>query len=448
MLASFYIHQENFAKAKEILREGLAGVPADALIYNYLAGIFFKQKDDQAAVENLQKAKAANSGYLSPALNLASYYLTKAEYVNAIGEYRSVLEQDVENLKALVGLGLAYGLAGQIDSAKSIYEQMLESRRPEAVLLVAQHYAKNKRHEDALSILDEALRTSPSYVPLYKLKAALLLERDQIDEAVNVLEQLEKLEVGSAYPKLISILLKRGQEAKAEKIAKNVIASNPEINYGYLLQATIFEYKRQLKRAADVVNRGLSALPEDSGLSLRLGRIHELNNNSPEAIRVYQDLINSKPNYYPGLFSLGALYDRLGNKKEAQSCYQKTIALNDRYVPALNNLAYLYADNYGDKDKALTLSLKAYRLAPEQQDIMDTLGYVLLKNDRANEAAKILEKANLTHSYNPTVSFHLALAYVELKQTGKAIAELEKSLKTGGFPEVEKCRRLLDKLKA
>jgi tetratricopeptide (TPR) repeat protein len=426
----------------------LAGAPADALIYNYLAGISFKQKDDQTAVINLQKAKAADPGYFSPALNLASYFLAKAEYDNAIGEYKSVIEQDVENLKALVGLGLAYELTGQIDSAKSIYEQMLESQRPEAVVLVAQYYFKHNRYEDALVIIDDVLKNTPSYVPLYKIKTIILLQRGQTDEAVNVLEQLEKLEVGSGYPKLISILLKQGHETRAEKIAKNVTASNPEINYGYLLQASIFEYKRQLKRAADVVNRGLSALPEDSGLSLRLGRIHELNNNSPEAIRVYQDLINSKPNYYPGLFSLGALYDRLGNKKEAQSCYQKTIALNDRYVPALNNLAYLYADNYGDKDKALTLSLKAYRLAPEQQDIMDTLGFVLLKNDRADEAAKILEKANLTHSYNPTVSFHLALAYVELKQTGKAIAELEKSLKTGGFPEVEKCRRLLDKLKA
>ena len=145
---------------------------------------------------------------------------------------------------------------------------------------------------------------------------------------------------------------------------------------------------------------------------------------------------------------MGAIYDRHGNKKEAQSYYKKTIALNERYVPALNNLAYLYADNYGDIQMALTLSLKAYRLAPEQQDVMDTLGYVLLKNNKAEEAVKILEKTIKMHGYNPTISFHLALAYVELKQADKAIAELEKSLEGGDFPEAEKCRRLLQKLKA
>ena len=448
MLASYYIHQENYAEAVDALQDGLAGVPADALIYNYLAGISFKQKDDQAAIDYLQKAKAANPEYLSPALNLAAYYLSKAEYDKALGEYKAILDQNRNNLTALVGMGVAYELAGQVDLAKQTYEQMLAIESPEAALHVAQYYSKNDRLEEALTVLDEALKKAPLSVPLYAPKASLLLQAGRSNEAMTVLEQLEKLKAGSGYPKLIALLLKQGQDAKAEKIAESVIKGSPGSNYGYLLQSSIFEYKKQPSKAVEVLKQGLSTLPDDARLTLQLGRIHDLGGNTSEAILVYQELINNNPAYYPGFFALGTLYDRRGNKKEAQSYYKKTIALNERYVPALNNLAYLYADNYGDMQMALTLSFKAYRLAPEQQDVMDTLGYVLLKNNKAEEAVKILEKTIKMHGYNPTISFHLALAYVELKQADKAIAELEKSLEGGDFPEAEKCRRLLQKLKA
>lgn len=447
MLARLNIQQENYDEAVETLQNGLAGTPEDALIYNYLAEIAFKQKKDQEAVKNLQKAKAAFPEYSSPVLRLASYHLAKSDYDSAIAEYRSVLEKVPGNLQALVGLGLAYELAGKIKLAESIYEQMLKSDRPESILHVAQYYLKSKRNEEALAMVEGALAKSPSYVPLYEIKSTILLQSGKIDEALSVLEVVEKLEIGRGYPKIISTLLKHGKDSQAVKVAERVTSNLPGINYGYLLQASIFEYKRQLKKAEDIVRQGLSVIHGDPGLTLQLGHIHEVTKNTSAATRVYQGLIQKNPDYYPAFFALGAMYERLGNKKVALNYYQQTISLNDRFVPALNNLSYLYADSNENLEEALALALKAYRLAPGQQDIMDTLGYALLKNGKVSEAVKILEKANKTHVYNPSVSFHLALAYAELRQTEKAIAELEKSLAFGDFPEAERCRSLLEKLK-
>jgi putative PEP-CTERM system TPR-repeat lipoprotein len=447
ILASLYVHRENYIDAVEILQEGLAGTAADALLYNYLAGIFFKQKDSETALINLKKAKSADPAYLTPSFNLASYYLAKAEYDKAISEFLSILSQDSGNFNSLIGLGLTYELTGQVELATSIYDRMLESRDPQAAFHVSQHYIRGKRYNEALNLIDSALRNTPSSILLNELKAFTLLKTGQTDKAQGTLEYLEKLESGRGYPKLITLLLKQGQNAQADKIAENVIKIHPESNYGYLLYSSIFETRRQFDRAVEILKQGLSAVSGDARLSLQLGRVYEKIRNTNEAIGVYQEIIGSNPDYYLGFFSLGALYDRLGNKKEAQAFYQKTIALNDRYVPALNNLAYLYADNYGDKAMALELSLQAYQLAPEQQDVLDTLGYTLLKNNKADEAINILEKANNVDIYNPTISYHLALAYIELRQTEKAITELEKSLEGGDFPEAEKCRRLLQKLK-
>ncbi len=173
-------------------------------------------------------------------------------------------QQNKSNIKALVGLGVAYELAGQVDLAKQTYEQMLAIESPEAALHVAQYYSKNDRYVDALSVLDDAIKKAPSAVPLYALKASLLLQAGRSNEVVVVLEQLEKLKAGSGYPKLIALLLKQGQDAKAEKIAESVIKGNPESNYGYLLQSSIFEYKKQPSKAVEVLKQGLSTLPDDA----------------------------------------------------------------------------------------------------------------------------------------------------------------------------------------
>ena len=61
------------------------------------------------------------------------------------------------------------------------------------------------------------------------------------------------------------------------------------------------------------------------------------------------------------------------------------------YTPALNNLAYLQADNYGDPGEALDLALKAFRNAPDDPGILDTLGYVMVKNNCVQDGIKLLE---------------------------------------------------------
>ena len=447
ILASLYVHRENYIDAVEILQEGLAGTAADAILYNFLAGVFFEQKDSETALINLKKAKSADPTYLTPSFTLASYYLAKAEYDKAISEFLSILSQDNGNFKSLIGLGLTYELTGQVELANSIYDRMLESRDPQAAFHVSQHYIRGKRYNEALNLIDSALINTPSSILLNELKAFTLLKTGQTDKALGTLEYLEKLESGRGYPKLITLLLKQGKNDQADKLAENAIKIHPESNYGYLLYSSIFETRRQFDKAVEILKEGLSVVSGDARLSLQLGRVYEKIRNTDKAIEIYQEIIGSNPNYYLAYFSLGALYDRLGNKKEAQAFYQKTIALNDRYVPALNNLAYLYADNYGDKAMALKLSLRASQLAPEQQDVLDTLGYTLLKNNKAEEAINILEKANNIDVYNPTISYHLALAYIELRQSEKAITELEKSLEGGDFPEAEKSKRLLQKLK-
>jgi tetratricopeptide (TPR) repeat protein len=67
--------------------------------------------------------------------------------------------------------------------------------------------------------------------------------------------------------------------------------------------------------------------------------------------------------------------------------------------------------------------------------VQDTLGYVLLKNGKVEEGLKVLEQAAVNAHDNPSVYYHLALAYNEHKEKDAAVKYLQKALGLGVFPE-------------
>ena len=87
--------------------------------------------------------------------------------------------------------------------------------------------------------------------------------------------------------------------------------------------------------------------------------------------------------------------------------------------------------------------MKAYRLAPANAGVVDTLGYILLKNGRTDEAIKVLKKAVLLLPDNPTVHYHLALAYIKSGNPDIAKEHLVKALAKDGFPDATRARILL-----
>ena len=77
---------------------------------------------------------------------------------------------------------------------------------------------------------------------------------------------------------------------------------------------------------------------------------------------------------------------------------------------------------------------------------MDTVGYALLKNGRGAEAVKVLEQAVQHLPADPTVSYHLGLAYHLAGQRAKAQQALQKSLSLGEGPDAKSARELLAQL--
>ena len=99
----------------------------------------------------------------------------------------------------------------------------------------------------------------------------------------------------------------------------------------------------------------------------------------------------------------------VGDCARSLPLFEKAIALAPDYAPALNNAAFVTAKCGNAPDKAIAWATKAVEVAPQVADLQDTLGYVLMKAGRVQDALAPLQRA-VTMSPSPSPILHLAEA--------------------------------------
>lgn len=126
--------------------------------------------------------------------------------------------------------------------------------------------------------------------------------------------------------------------------------------------------------------------------------------------------------------------------------YLQAIQAQNDYVPALNNLAMLWAEDGSTQQQALNFALAAFVRASSDASIIDTLGFVLTKNNRHEEALKVLERALSIAPNVPAIRYHKALALAGLGKKEEAKVLLHEILSGGEFEEKRDAEALMRKL--
>ena len=121
--------------------------------------------------------------------------------------------------------------------------------------------------------------------------------------------------------------------------------------------------------------------------------------------------------------------------------------IRNNFAPAANNLAYNYAAYGGNIDIALGLAQRARGSNPTSPTIADTLGYTHYKKGTNLTAIELLTEANgAFKGDNPTVLYHLALAYEKAGEHTRARDYLRKAFGLGReFADNADAKRMLEK---
>jgi putative PEP-CTERM system TPR-repeat lipoprotein len=447
MLASYHLRFGKADKALSVLKAGLTGKKDDALLYNSIAAVYFSQNRQNEGLTSIQKAKEADPAFPASYQNLATYFAATGKYEQAIGEYTALMRLGPENLPAMLGLAGLYEIKGNDSEALSYYQKAAETKQPAGFTALASHYLKKRETSKALKVLDEALKIDARNVAVLEMKGRLLVREKKNKAAIKVFEEIEAVnpEVGVALK--IGAYVSMKETAKAVEQAQKIIDKHPRSARGYLILASIYESRKEYGRAISEVKSGLRVDGNNAQASVYLGNLYEATRDYTQAMAAYEDACRKKPDFVPALFAQAALLDQTGRKKEAIDKYRSVLEKSDSYVPALNNLAYLYASGYGSREEALRLAISASKRDPGNAGLLDTLGFALLKNKRLEDARKVLEKAANLMPDNPTVTYHLALAYKESGEKASALKLLQKSLSQGEFADAKAAATLVAELK-
>jgi putative PEP-CTERM system TPR-repeat lipoprotein len=481
LLASYYIQQKNTPKAVETLKQGLANSKSDAFIYTALYSIAMREGKQTDALSYLEKAKTANPDYFQSYHNLAIYYIGRGEHNKAIAEYAEVLKRDPGNLPALINTALTYDLTGNNAEAVSYLNKAKATGAVAGYSSFANYYVRKRDNKKALAIVDELIKAKPEAIEAYELKGRILLIDKKYNEAVKAFQKLEQKNpeksialVLAAYTaakdynsalkvvdKHIDKIQKRAglfaEKArlhalmkdwpKAQDAAQRLIREVPRSASGYVVLATVYEAQGSPDKAMETVKSGLQIDSKNNAAQYKLASLYAKKREFNQALSIYQNMQKQDSKNVQAAFFEGNTYEVLGRKAEAVKKYEAILAKSENFTPALNNLSYLYLSGYGKPEKALELALRAYKLAPERAEVQDTLGYALLKNNKHQDALKVMKTAASMSPASPTVQYHLALAYRANGDKSMALDAVQNALKSKSFPELKDAEKLLSELK-
>lgn len=477
ILALYYINHNEPAKAVELLKQGIQGGRADAVTYYLMAEAYLQQKNVNEARTYYIKAKEADAKYDLAYLKLAAIYFMQDKREQGLQELRSLVEHSPDNMQALLLLASLAEVDNDEKEARTFYLRAADTKKKEGIIAAARYLQRTADSAKALTILDSGISESPTDIDLYEVKGQILLTMKKYKDALATFEAVERRNPQAGFGYLVNTYLSMGEPAKAiEKVqneikknptnqglraelsrvytrmgkkteaveqANEIIRKNPDSPVGYLALARVYQGSDEIDKAIET----LKSAPKGDNVPLRfmLGNLYSLKKNYPAALDQYRTIENTRTGAEQVFYQKAIILHAMGKRKEAEAEYQKVIRLTPNHARALNNLAYLYTEENRSLPQALSYATRAFMFAPQDDAIKDTLGYVLLKNGRIDQGVQMLKKAAEGSPKNPSILYHLALAYQESGDSSRAVNNLEKALALGDFPEARDAKILLEK---
>jgi TPR repeat protein len=147
--------------------------------------------------------------------------------------------------------------------------------------------------------------------------------------------------------------------------------------------------------------------------------------------------------------TLGDLYYAQNTAAGAAKAVKWYKRAADQECPgAMNNLAYLWAEQGKELDKALILAGKAVSMDPDNGAFIDTLGWIMFKKGRYNEALGRLTEAERLNSEDAGILDHLGETCLKLGKKAEAAQYWSRALEQSADQEFkEKIQQKLNSLK-
>ena len=146
-----------------------------------------------------------------------------------------------------------------------------------------------------------------------------------------------------------------------------------------------------------------------------------------QALQILSVGLDTFPNDPELLYARSMVAEKQNNFALAESDLRALLALDENNATILNALGYTMALHTDRQQEAYDLIIRAHTLSPESPSIIDSLGWVLFKLGRSQEALNYLNQA-YSMVPDPEIAAHLGEVYWVLGNNIRAMEVWSKTL--------------------
>lgn len=435
-----------------------ADSPEDVRVLRWLARVYVAVGRDDDARSTLQQAIETSPEDAGARLDLGLLELSQANYESADRMFRAVLDTHPDNVRAMLALEQSASRQGDPKQATAWLEKAHELRPDdiEIGVALARRYLEQNRLAEALSATESLVENAPDDASLHRLKGLVLLASGRGDEGLASLEKavalspenlalrltlaqariaLNQLDaavrelksIRRAHPDYVpaaSMLalaqLRQGRPEAALETAESLRANEETAAASYVLAGDLLRFQGKFQAAAGAY---ATAFEKESTreLALRLFEVR-LRSEFPKPAKSLIEWNRQNPGDIEIMMALAQWHQMTDAFDAAAELYRAVLEVEPNDLAALNNLALIYAEQ--DDSRALAMAERAYRIAPENPAVMDTLGWILVNQGDAGRGLSLIRQAATAAPAVPEIQYHLAVALSQSRnEADRAAAE-------------------------
>ena len=466
LLIASHLERGNYdqaLKATETLEKKQPNNPSSFYIK---ATVYLKKKDVPSARKYFERALELQPTFWQAATSLVELDLQEKNPKGARHRLESILGQDKSNMPALLALAELGPALGATQKERIDWLERASKANPSFVeprLMLARLYAQTGDIKKALEVALQAQSSSPGNVFALELVGQLQQSTGQLNQAIVTFGDLAKVQPKSpvalyqlagaqaknadetaaaatlrqalslkpdfieAQEAMVGLDLRAGRYSEALNTARRVQKEHAKSPIGFALEGDVLMVEKKFPLAIKAYEITYS-MAKNAALLIKLHMAYEFAGKVGEGdARVAQWLKAAPDDAVVRLFAAeGAL--RRGVYKDAITHFEWLRQTQPDNVRVLNNLAWSY---YQVKDtRALETAERAYKVAPDNAVVADTLGWLLVEQGNTGRGIGLLEKAAKVAPKNPEIGYHLAQGWIKAGDKSKARVELERVIAT------------------
>ncbi len=392
-----YLSDERQPERADKLMRSLAKPYPKSAVAHYAVAVLALQADDaEYAKERATRSMELDPDYLRPKLLYARVLMYEGEQDQAIEYLAHIIGDSPQpDPDARMELALMYMLSGRDDDALSQVNQVLleQSGRLDALRLMAIINFRLERLDAAWDDFEDLLASGQYRMDALYYLARIADYREQYDRAVRLYKEVRFGSNTVFSQRRASALLAHQLDDVdgAFKLLDDFAAASPS-------------------NAVDVV-----ALKAQLLISL---------DRYDEGLALFDKAIEYRPDNENMILGRAELLLRIGRIDEALVGYRQAIKRWPDSATALNALGYTLADRTDQYQEAEKLIRKALKIDPKSAAIIDSLGWVLYKLGRHEEALHELQRA-YERLNDHEVASHIVEVLAVLDRRDEALELLE-----------------------